>query len=65
MYVSLPDTETRAEIFRIHFKKMPTADDVTVEALVERTEMYSGAEVRGKGVGERNEQEENEQEDMM
>ncbi|ELU08202.1 hypothetical protein CAPTEDRAFT_173267 [Capitella teleta] len=45
VYVSLPDEATRKQIFLIRFKKTPTADDVNVESLVERTAGYSGAEV--------------------
>ncbi|XP_078481022.1 ATPase family gene 2 protein homolog A isoform X1 [Ciona intestinalis] len=43
--VPLPDAETRREIFRIQFRKMPIADDVSMEALVAKTERYSGAEI--------------------
>ena len=45
VYVSLPDNTTREEIFRIQFRKMPTADDVNVHHLVAKTQRYSGAEV--------------------
>ena len=45
VYVSLPDSTTREEIFRIQFRKMPTADDVNVGHLVAKTQRYSGAEV--------------------
>lgn len=45
MYVPLPDRTTREEIFRIHLKKMPIADDIDIKNLAEMTENYSGAEV--------------------
>ncbi|XP_071787469.1 ATPase family gene 2 protein homolog A-like [Asterias amurensis] len=45
LYISLPDAQTREEIFRIQFRGMPIAPDVDVNLLVERTESYSGAEV--------------------
>lgn len=45
VYVQLPDAETRAEIFKIKLMKIPTADDVDIEKLVENTEGYSGAEI--------------------
>ena len=45
VYVPLPDAETRREIFYIHFKRTPIAEDVNLEKLVELTLGYSGAEV--------------------
>lgn len=45
VYVPLPDTQTRTEIFSIQFRKMPIAEDVSIEDLVGHTEKYSGAEV--------------------
>ncbi|XP_076815357.1 ATPase family gene 2 protein homolog A-like [Clavelina lepadiformis] len=45
LHVPLPDADTRREIFRIRFRKMPIADDVILEELVEKTVMYSGAEI--------------------
>ncbi|XP_034949756.1 ATPase family protein 2 homolog [Chelonus insularis] len=46
VYVPLPDNQTRLEIFLIKFNKMPIADDVNVQDLVELTEGYSGAEIQ-------------------
>lgn len=46
VYVRLPEEETRAEIFRIKLSKMPVADDVRINILVEQTEGYSGAEIQ-------------------
>lgn len=45
MYVPLPDSDTRREIFAIQMKKTPTAEDVDEQELVSLTEGYSGAEV--------------------
>lgn len=45
VYVQLPDAETRAEIFKIKLAKIPIADDVKTDELVERTLGYSGAEI--------------------
>lgn len=45
VYVRLPDTRTREEIFKIKLKKMPIDADVVVADLVAKTDGYSGAEV--------------------
>ena len=45
VYVPLPDEKTRAEIFKIQFRKMPIAEDVCIDALIASTQRYSGAEV--------------------
>uniref|UniRef100_A0A8U8APR1 vesicle-fusing ATPase n=1 Tax=Geospiza parvula TaxID=87175 RepID=A0A8U8APR1_GEOPR len=50
IYVPLPDAATRREIFRLHFQSMPVSDDVCLAELVERTQKYSGAEVKLPGV---------------
>lgn len=42
----LPDKETRKEIFKIHMKRMPLAEDAFVDKLVDLTEGYSGAEIK-------------------
>ncbi|XP_057327731.1 ribosome biogenesis protein SPATA5 [Microplitis mediator] len=44
--VPLPDSQTREEIFKIKFKKMPIDENVVINDLVERTEGYSGAEIQ-------------------
>ncbi|XP_056640032.1 ribosome biogenesis protein SPATA5-like isoform X1 [Diorhabda sublineata] len=44
VYVPLPDEQTRKEIFRIKFIKMPTTG-VDIDDLVKKTNNYSGAEV--------------------
>uniref|UniRef100_UPI00398EE5EF ATPase family gene 2 protein homolog A isoform X2 n=1 Tax=Pristiophorus japonicus TaxID=55135 RepID=UPI00398EE5EF len=45
IYVPLPDTATRAEIFKLQFRSMPINDDVSLDYLVAGTEKYSGAEI--------------------
>ncbi|XP_068701398.1 ATPase family gene 2 protein homolog A-like isoform X1 [Montipora foliosa] len=45
LYVPLPDLEARKEIFKIHLSNTPVGDDVVIEELAERTEMFSGAEI--------------------
>ena len=43
--VPAPDKKARLEIFKIHTKNMPLAEDVDLEELAERTEGYSGADI--------------------
>lgn len=45
MYVPLPDTDTRKQIFSLQLKKMPICPTLDVNSLVDKTEGYSGAEV--------------------
>ncbi len=45
IYIPPPDREARKEIFRIHTKDMPLADDVSIDELAEKTEGYSGADI--------------------
>lgn len=45
IYVPLPDTQARCEIFNIRLKKTPADLDVNLMELVNRTEGFSGAEV--------------------
>ncbi len=40
-----PDTKGRQQIFEIHTKKKPLANDVKIEKLVELTVGFSGAEI--------------------
>ncbi|NWW15970.1 SPAT5 protein, partial [Falcunculus frontatus] len=54
IYVPLPDAATRREIFRLHFQSMPVSDEVCLAELVERTQKYSGAEVKLPGAGAQN-----------
>ncbi|NXC92951.1 SPAT5 protein, partial [Certhia familiaris] len=50
IYVPLPDAATRSEIFKLHFQSMPVSSEVCLAELVERTQKYSGAEVKLPGV---------------
>jgi transitional endoplasmic reticulum ATPase len=45
IYVPPPDEEARYEIFKIHTKKMPLAEDVDLKELARRTENYTGADI--------------------
>ncbi len=47
IYVPPPDKEARKEIFGVHTKDMPLADDVDIDRLAEMTEGYSGADIEG------------------
>ncbi|HEY8505980.1 MAG TPA: CDC48 family AAA ATPase [Gemmataceae bacterium] len=45
IYVPVPEKEGRLRILRIHTGRMPLADDVDLEALADRTEGYTGADL--------------------
>ncbi len=45
--VPMPDSKGRENIFKIHTKKKPLAEDVNLTKLVEMTERFSGAEIEG------------------
>ncbi|MDL2409010.1 CDC48 family AAA ATPase [Rhizobium calliandrae] len=45
VYVAVPDAKARRKILGIHTKKMPLADDVDLDALAERTERFTGADL--------------------
>lgn len=45
MMVGAPDEEARREIFKIHTRRTPLADDVDLGELARRTEGYSGADI--------------------
>ena len=45
IFVGLPSDETRREIFRVSFRRMPVDEDVVLDELVSRTTGYTGAEV--------------------
>ena len=45
LLVPPPDLEARKQIFRIHTKKTPLADDVKLDELVRKTEGYTGADI--------------------
>ena len=46
IYVPLPDYEARLEILKIHTKHMPLAEDVDLSEIAEKTEGYSGADLK-------------------
>ena len=45
IFVPPPDEEGREEIFRIHTRRMPLADDVNLKELAKKTEGYTGADI--------------------
>lgn len=45
IYIPPPDKEARKEIFKIHTRKKPLAEDVDLEELAEKTEGYTGADI--------------------
>jgi len=45
IYVPPPDEKARLEIFKIHTRNMPLADDVDLARLARMTEGYSGADI--------------------
>jgi len=45
IYVPPPDVEGRYQIFQIHTREMPLADDVDLRKLAEMTEGYTGADI--------------------
>jgi len=47
LYVPVPDREGRRKIFEVHTKKMPLTKDVSIDALVEATDGFTGADVAG------------------
>ncbi len=47
VFVPAPDEEARLEIFEVHTREMPLAEDVNLEELAEKTDGYSGADIEG------------------
>ena len=45
IYVPPPDEEERYEIFKIHTRNMPLAEDIDLRELARRTENYTGADI--------------------
>jgi len=45
VYIPPPDKEARKEIFKIHLRGKPLAEDVKIEELAERTDGYTGADI--------------------
>jgi len=46
IYMPLPDKEGRKQIFKVHTRNFPLADDVDFDKLAEKTERYSGADIQ-------------------
>ena len=45
LLVPVPDSDARFEIFKVHTKTMPLADDVDIQKLVKQTENYVGSDI--------------------
>jgi transitional endoplasmic reticulum ATPase len=45
LFVPPPDLEARKEIFKIHTKKTPLAEDVKLDELARKTQGYTGADI--------------------
>ena len=45
IYVPPPDLKARIEIFKVHTRKLPLAEDVNLEELARRTDGYTGADI--------------------
>jgi transitional endoplasmic reticulum ATPase len=45
IYIPMPEKTSREEILKICFSKMPIAEDVSIEELVDLTDNYSGADL--------------------
>jgi len=45
IYIGVPDKKARKEIFQIHFKGLPIADDIDFDKLAEMTERFTGADI--------------------
>ncbi len=43
--IPMPDERMRAEILKVHTRRMPLAKDVIIEELAKATEGYTGAEI--------------------
>lgn len=46
IYMPLPDKEARKRIFEIYLKKYPIAPDIDIDNLAQKTERYSGADIK-------------------
>ncbi|RDE15476.1 MAG: AAA family ATPase [Candidatus Thorarchaeota archaeon] len=47
LFVPPPDRDARVEIFKVHTRNMPLADDVSIEKLADMTDGFSGADIEG------------------
>lgn len=45
VYIPLPNSEARKELFRISMKDIKLDDDIDIDVLAEMTERYSGADI--------------------
>ncbi|MEJ5293550.1 MAG: AAA family ATPase, partial [Candidatus Methanosuratincola sp.] len=45
VYIPIPDRAARIEIFKVHTKKMPLDEGVDLNALADKTEGYTGADI--------------------
>jgi transitional endoplasmic reticulum ATPase len=45
VFIPLPDKKAREEIFKVHTRKMPLAEDVNISVLADMTEGYTGADI--------------------
>ncbi|MEZ0345535.1 MAG: AAA family ATPase, partial [Infirmifilum sp.] len=45
IYVPPPDERARLEIFKVHTRRMPLAEDVDLAELARKTEGYTGADI--------------------
>src|SRR5207253_6162723 len=45
LFVPPPDLEARKQIFKIHIRKTPLADDVNLDDLARKTDGYTGADI--------------------
>jgi transitional endoplasmic reticulum ATPase len=45
VFVPPPDRDARVDIFKVHTRKMPLADDVNLEKLADMTDGFSGADI--------------------
>jgi len=45
VYIPLPDPKAREAIFRVHTRKMPLEEGISFQALAQKTEGYTGADI--------------------
>ena len=45
LYVPPPDRDSRLQILKIHAKRKPLAEDVSIEQLADKTDGYTGADL--------------------
>ncbi len=50
LYVSTPDRDSRLQILKIHTKKKPLAEDVSIEKLADKTDGYTGVDIASLSV---------------